>query len=225
MGTIPPVHLVGSSPLARGLRARQHLSVEVPGIIPARAGFTAPRRSSSARSADHPRSRGVYSFEKYTGYVWCGSSPLARGLHSEETGSSLPERIIPARAGFTRYVSKEDFRFEDHPRSRGVYSLPPRKSRESQGSSPLARGLRKDARGGAQSVGIIPARAGFTLASFLGSVRWPDHPRSRGVYLGCAGSARAGDGSSPLARGLLRLVRQRDRVDGIIPARAGFTPR
>ena len=50
-----------------------------------------------------------------------------------------------------------------------------------------------------------------------------DHPRSRGVYpwLGPSPSGRAG--SSPLARGLPGLVLSLSAVDGIIPARAGFT--
>ena len=50
----------GSSPLARGLRSASGLHIVQDRIIPARAGFTAGRRSRSAASADHPRSRGVY---------------------------------------------------------------------------------------------------------------------------------------------------------------------
>ena len=71
------------------------------------------------------------------------------------------------------------------------------------GSSPLARGLRREPTAG-------PPRS------------W-DHPRSRGVYMPSGSSASTSTGSSPLARGL-----RVDRQDisggaGIIPARAGFT--
>ena len=92
----------GSSPLARGLRGRPVRRVRAAGIIPARAGFTAPSTASTSPLSDHPRSRGVYT-------VWAddpdadrGSSPLARGLPAAGRGPDAEDRIIPARAGFTR---------------------------------------------------------------------------------------------------------------------------
>ena len=50
-----------------------------------------------------------------------GSSPLARGLPDVEALLSEDLRIIPARAGFTRYIYGGDTWRKDHPRSRGVY--------------------------------------------------------------------------------------------------------
>ena len=50
----------GSSPLARGLRARVARRAGARGIIPARAGFTAEEASHEHHDPDHPRSRGVY---------------------------------------------------------------------------------------------------------------------------------------------------------------------
>ena len=72
-------------------------------------------------------------------------------------------------------------------------------------------------------MGIIPARAGFTRQRKRRRPAKPDHPRSRGVYLGCFLPAPEHQGSSPLARGF-----PIDTSDGtvsirIIPARAGFT--
>ena len=93
----------------------------------------------------------------------------------------------------------------DHPRSRGVYV-----------------GQYRCHGGGS---GIIPARAGFTLAGHVGGTRHGDHPRSRGVYDGDVGPAQAGQGSSPLARGLQATGPLRWYGGGIIPARAGFTSR
>ena len=55
----------GSSPLARGLLRRTRCGRQTPGIIPARAGFTRQVRSSSTRSSDHPRSRGVYPVQSW----------------------------------------------------------------------------------------------------------------------------------------------------------------
>ena len=91
------------------------------------------------------------------------------------------------------------------------------------GSSPLARGLpHSDARGLPVS-GIIPARAGFTLAQYGEEIEAEDHPRSRGVYE----SWTIGDlddlGSSPLARGLPATALAETAALRIIPARAGFT--
>ena len=51
-----------------------------------------------------------------------------------------------------------------------------------------------------------------------------DHPRSRGVYPREVGAASLTAGSSPLARGLQRPHVQGVGRQGIIPARAGFTP-
>ena len=74
-------------------------------------------------------------------------------------------------------------------------------------------------------VGIIPARAGFTTPDQCRSARCADHPRSRGVYRFAKPQPATKTGSSPLARGLLSFL-QVDATDlGIIPARAGFTPR
>ena len=50
----------GSSPLARGLREDGRYRDAIPGIIPARAGFTRPRGRGRPAPPDHPRSRGVY---------------------------------------------------------------------------------------------------------------------------------------------------------------------
>ena len=138
--TLPQV--VGSSPLARGLRRPHGPTGTDRGIIPARAGFTADDRGRSELPADHPRSRGVYGLSYPLPFTRPGSSPLARGLQSFPR-SFLPRgRIIPARAGFTRQSGSRAGSRPDHPRSRGVYVRTSSSSRRSPGSSPLARGLR-----------------------------------------------------------------------------------
>ncbi len=76
------VNVLGSSPLARGLRPPKHAVKCCQRIIPARAGFTPHRRSTQTRGTDHPRSRGVYAPCPYRGRGVLGSSPLARGLHA-----------------------------------------------------------------------------------------------------------------------------------------------
>ena len=234
----------GSSPLARGLLRTDVLLAAGVRIIPARAGFTGDRgrllpgagdhpRSRGAYEAvehpgpadpDHPRSRGVYRRARSASSWSSGSSPLARGLLAPHEIRSDGVRIIPARAGFTRRPRAAHLRWEDHPRSRGVYagSRPP--ARRAAGSSPLARGLRGGGVDRAAHRRIIPARAGFTAWSTGRPTRWADHPRSRGVYTGCGSRRTTATGSSPLARGLLLVGGPEALLLGIIPARAGFTP-
>ena len=176
------VLLVGSSPLARGLRIpgnRRDLPLR---IIPARAGFTTRRVRKSESSADHPRSRGVYQRKLPKGNQLKGSSPLARGLLLCFRLLRHPRGIIPARAGFTTSPAWQYCTSPDHPRSRGVYLLTDHTNALSPGSSPLARGLQCATDPMVEAWGIIPARAGFTVKPgyFLGHKK--DHPRSRGVY-------------------------------------------
>ena len=132
----------GSSPLARGLRVRPMRDGEARGIIPARAGFTRRPVRRGRRRRDHPRSRGVYTAVVALGATAAGSSPLARGLPGALPEDAYPVRIIPARAGFTRWRRLRAFAgpgssplarglqilawlgqptLMDHPRSRGVY--------------------------------------------------------------------------------------------------------
>ena len=152
-----------------------------------------------------------------------GSSPLARGL---PWGGGYPHTdhgIIPARAGFTRCGASWLRSCGDHPRSRGVYVDIISINGAWNGSSPLARGLHPGGADGVPRGRIIPARAGFTPNRDTPGRITTDHPRSRGVYSGPAPTMRAGQGSSPLARGLRTRLLRWDIRPGIIPARAGFT--
>ena len=192
-------------------------------IIPARAGFTCWAMNGAPARRDHPRSRGVYPGIGSTLTPAPGSSPLARGLPCCSGTRRCEHGIIPARAGFTLGRSRGLTRTMDHPRSRGVYVKLAALSPDDVGSSPLARGLHgADALVGS-NIGIIPARAGFTIEETGEYTTMPDHPRSRGVYRapGCGEPPRLG--SSPLARGLRDGEGRDHRRGRIIPARAGFT--
>ena len=112
---------MGSSPLARGLRARGRLAVDPQGIIPARAGFTSHQGGVRLDVEDHPRSRGVYSHDIGLESVDMGSSPLARGLRQDNMRCPVLGGIIPARAGFTGTQCTVSSPMTDQPRSRGVY--------------------------------------------------------------------------------------------------------
>mgnify|MGYP000924237147 CR=1 FL=1 len=152
----------GSSPLARGLLLDVRHHPAEAGIIPARAGFTHRSAPVPAGSGDHPRSRGVYDDQ----------DPRLR------PGGG----IIPARAGFTPSSPPPWPPGADHPRSRGVYMAMVIRNPVTDGSSPLARGLRQAALRLGDDGRIIPARAGFTEEREPGPAGRRDHPRSRGVY-------------------------------------------
>ena len=195
----------------------------VPGIIPARAGFTPCAQPSTSKPRDHPRSRGVYPTRTRRRRSPPGSSPLARGLRSLLRAAPFVVGIIPARAGFTSMRPRAGRIAADHPRSRGVYTDLTAALESAAGSSPLARGLRKrrlTCRFGAR---IIPARAGFTVVFLCFGWSERDHPRSRGVYITFTAKLKPNHGSSPLARGLHQAGPQPTCSRGIIPARAGFT--
>ena len=193
----------GSSPLARGLLHTILPVIQVPGIIPARAGFTPGTSQKSQNSPDHPRSRGVYDVPTQSRAPEGGSSPLARGLRATHIVRLVAHRIIPARAGFTLSLLLLTPIKRDHPRSRGVYYDIWGVEWRGGGSSPLARGLPGMVRRGSASTGIIPARAGFTPRYCPRHFLQEDHPRSRGVYPLSTPSVTTRAGSSPLARGLL----------------------
>ena len=178
-------HVLGSSPLARGLRHARPPGLGGCRIIPARAGFTMRTGTTPSPRADHPRSRGVYQEFIAQATQMGGSSPLARGLRLAAPRPSLAARIIPARAGFTRQQ----------------YLV----NKVLVGSSPLARGLLSFGFSGRTMCRIIPARAGFTATSGCTTTRAPDHPRSRGVYAPFEDPDELEIGSSPLARGLPAL--------------------
>ena len=175
---------MGSSPLARGLREDGAQGLDGDRIIPARAGFTSGDRPVLTAAPDHPRSRGVYGSTPLRTNTALGSSPLARGLHRARRPPGRPQRIIPARAGFTRPGIGLSGTRKDHPRSRGVYTPHTLRRTLATGSSPLARGLPSLVGSLADAGRIIPARAGFTGCDAPGSRVPQDHPRSRGVYTG-----------------------------------------
>ena len=99
----------GSSPLARGLPRIVHVSQRQRRIIPARAGFTRRNPLWTSSAGDHPRSRGVYIVASLEQLSPVGSSPLARGLHAHGHARAARARIIPARAGFTRWSGRRRF--------------------------------------------------------------------------------------------------------------------
>ena len=213
----------GSSPLSRGIRESVDPNGAKQRIIPALAGNTALTRRATARSWDHPRSRGEYPHHCVEDTFLPGSSPLSRGIHRGRRRGRVLRRIIPALAGNTACRPGRVPRERDHPRSRGEYrGMRPSASRTA-GSSPLSRGIRTGRGPGRVGGRIIPALAGNTRLWLLSLGQGRDHPRSRGEYHVSSGRGCPRKGSSPLSRGIRFPVTDSNSLKGIIPALAGNT--
>mgnify|MGYP001156494844 CR=1 FL=1 len=175
-----------------------------------------------------------------------GSSPLARGgppgapaLPSGGRGSSPPARggrppaqdqfadvgLIPARAGRTRSSPPWPATSAAHPRSRGADALIAALARHVCGSSPLARGGLRDLSCSAPVDRLIPARAGRTPFRSTRTGMPRAHPHSRGADWRPWSRPTCRQGSSPLARGGRLPSTSAFSRWGLIPARAGRTPR
>ena len=119
---------------------------------------------------------------------------------SEEAG------IIPALAGNTAGVCQLSTGTWDHPRSRGEYTPFPESKPLWQGSSPLSRGILLLLSQQNAQARIIPALAGNTPSMRKARVGSRDHPRSRGEYNVTKSKLLVNVGSSPLSRGIPRLL-------------------
>ena len=172
----------GSSPLARGTRARGAVATTRDRFIPARAGNTPRGTPCAARTPVHPRSRGEHGRLSTPSFRVTGSSPLARG-----TRQPIPEgvrrlRFIPARAGNTLHSQRRAPDVTVHPRSRGEHSPERISPRSPPGSSPLARGTPGPVPCALHMSRFIPARAGNTADGGRAPADPAVHPRSRGEH-------------------------------------------
>ena len=138
--------------------------VSTPGLIPARAGNTEQMLGIQFVMRAHPRSRGEHVKTQILRVFSLGSSPLARGTLELMGYESWPNGLIPARAGNTTAFFLPGASTRAHPRSRGEHQEPTPLKRSSTGSSPLARGTRCGGQAKVSRLGLIPARAGNTLA-------------------------------------------------------------
>ena len=152
-----------------------------------------------------------------------GSSPLARGAHTESAGGRLCLRLIPTHAGNIGTPQLRNGGRSAHPRSRGEHVGQKTKGRAAGGSSPPVRRAHqtRPAKGG--FFGLIPARAGNTLGCRRGGRASRAHPRSRGEHWQAAEGGSVTMGSSPLARGTQGHAICALLLLGLIPARAGTT--
>ena len=192
---------VGSSPLARGTQSVQVIPGGYARLIPARAGNTSSPQGRRSAVPAHPRSRGEHCPIAENVTCSTGSSPLARGTRGFLPPPALPGRLIPARAGNTKWDTAEIKPAAAHPRSRGEHGTYTVSTEIQSGSSPLARGTRCAVSGARGWCRLIPARAGNTAHLLPHRLARSAHPRSRGEHIVFFRVSNARRGSSPLARG------------------------
>ena len=157
--------VAGSSPLARGPPVHGWQVNVAGGLIPARAGTTSLRFNPNASCGAHPRSRGDHKRGGGVGLKMGGSSPLARGPQAHPRKTWNRRGLIPARAGTTHHYPTSAPSSRAHPRARGDHSRCFTSLAALLGSSPLARGPPGKDSSAAVTFGLIPARAGTTLAA------------------------------------------------------------
>ena len=215
----------GSSPRVRGKLVLLALPSRPIRIIPARAGQTWRRASSTPCPTDHPRACGANNWRSTGKGPSYGSSPRVRGklTGSVKEDFSMNGRIIPARAGQTQAHRLRPYLHPDHPRACGANEAQDGSDDLVPGSSPRVRGKRARPATAHERRRIIPARAGQTIR-LLGTVHGDsDHPRACGAN-NCFDLTVPGDpGSSPRVRGKHGFSGDLVAPVRIIPARAGQT--
>ena len=194
---------VGSSPLTRGKLDSQVQTLQTLRLIPAHAGKTRTRTSSTSVSRAHPRSRGENASELSEGLTPTGSSPLTRGKQVCRLTQSARVRLIPAHAGKTGTPRGLPPPEGAHPRSRGENVARRSVIVSLTGSSPLTRGKPSCPSSQRFPWWLIPAHAGKTV----------------GTNHGGTGTT----GSSPLTRGKRPVSGSGSSSRGLIPAHAGKT--
>ena len=196
--------LLGSSPRARGRRAKRVREGRIPGFIPACAGETAWCRSWRRTRRVHPRVRGGDGDQWKVAAGPGGSSPRARGRPCAPPCQLPKPGFIPACAGETQRRRRIARGREVHPRVRGGDDGESRCVSGGDGSSPRARGRLAIEIAQHGAIGFIPACAGETFAIKHSMRPRRVHPRVRGGDPHGCGLRRAPDGSSPRARGRRR---------------------
>ena len=195
--------LYGSSPRARGTPRSQPAGCPVFRFIPACAGNTETASPPPRWRTVHPRVRGEHIRSLRFSCFLPGSSPRARGTLLFVNDPVRPRRFIPACAGNTRQHAPGGHAIPVHPRVRGEHPLNSTRHRTRLGSSPRARGTRRQVARRRSAHRFIPACAGNT-----------ESPASPVASI---------PGSSPRARGTLRRFVARLHVSRFIPACAGNT--
>ena len=213
----------GSSPPVRGALHRTIRVTPPLGLIPARAGSTRKPVAAFQLGGAHPRPCGEHTLEEAKAYRDEGSSPPVRGAQQFCRCRAGLHGLIPARAGSTLYVIFQVFPAGAHPRPCGEHTPAAARIERPTGSSPPVRGAHKIGCTLEKCRGLIPARAGSTIATKFRHWDSRAHPRPCGEHVDDLLFVVVVPGSSPPVRGAPACSAAANPLRGLIPARAGST--
>ena len=213
----------GSSPRVRGKRNECTGHPVVQGIIPARAGKTAPTSMTARSRTDHPRACGENTGLSQAAARSPGSSPRVRGKPRLDFEAFSDTGLIPARAGKTGRGPPRPRPRRAHPRACGENPSRVYTWSASRGSSPRVRGKHRRWHPRLRAHRLIPARAGKTSTRASPRSRRRAHPRACGENTSGSPSSPPEPGSSPRVRGKRERLTLTAAPSRLIPARAGKT--
>ena len=128
------------SPRGREKRIMQRRWPTCPGITPRWAGCHPHAYRITISRTTHPRVGGENYASRRTAGSPYGSSPHGRGKRERSRRGGAGWRLIPARAGKTRWAATRRPRRPAHPRMGGENTFPTRVRLGDAGSSPRGRG-------------------------------------------------------------------------------------
>ena len=146
-----------------------------------------------------------------------------RGAPKAICGAGAPAGLIPARAGSTFRRSDSSSPNRAHPRPCGEHTPAAARIERPTGSSPPVRGAHKIGCTLEKCRGLIPARAGSTIATKFRHWDSRAHPRPCGEHVDDLLFVVVVPGSSPPVRGAPAFALWGLLNSGLIPARAGST--
>ena len=211
----------GSSPHARGTLGFRQLQRRRQRFIPACAGNARANSRGWNRMPVHPRMRGERELAKDRKHGMVGSSPHARGTLSPVEPCSAECRFIPACAGNAAVLQVSPAEVSVHPRMRGERRDVVLRGLSLGGSSPHARGTPPLPHAQPTQRRFIPACAGNAVPQSKWTLMMPVHPRMRGERISQGIAQVDIGGSSPHARGTLKLLGLERPSCRFIPACAG----
>lgn len=146
-----------------------------------------------------------------------------RGIQKSKPKKHICSGFIPTHAGNIRPTAGTWCLLRVHPRPRGEYFYISAFYTSTKGSSPLARGILKQARTDSDMARFTPAYAGNTGAGGSGGLPQWVHPRLRGEYPIGDFTVSLPLGSPPLTRGIYLAKAEGRDADRFTPAYAGNT--
>ena len=214
----------GLSPQARGEPCRKVQVGPEQGPIPAGAGGTARRSSTTRSTRAYPRRRGGNTTAYRIVAACVGLSPQARGELAPLKRADNVRGPIPAGAGGTRQRPFHRGGGRAYPRRRGGNLAAVWAAVRDEGLSPQARGERASLAACALNRGPIPAGAGGTTPKPCAVSGIRAYPRRRGGNIRRLRRGKLRAGLSPQARGEPHGALVVAGQPGPIPAGAGGTP-